>query len=108
MALTTEPRARVTLSPDDETLELSTTPVRRPRVARRDVLPAVVLFGLSLLLGSYRLGETIDINSDEATYTIESVSLYQTGLTQWNGAPFFVHPPLFYMVEGAYFAARGI
>lgn len=83
-------------------------PARPPAPRVRPLLIALAIFAGSFLLSSYRLDQTIDMNSDEATYAIESVSLYQTGMTRWNGSPFFVHPPLFYLFEGVYFDVRGI
>ncbi len=75
---------------------------------RTTLLIALGLFVLSFFLSSYRLAETIDVNSDEATYAIESVALMQRGVTMWNGAPFFVHPPMFFLIEGVYFKLLGI
>lgn len=83
-------------------------PASAPRPRIPSAVLALAIFVASVLLGSWRIGETIDINSDEATYAIESVALYQTGMTRWNGAPFLVHPPAFFSVEALYFRLRGI
>ena len=85
-------------------------PPPRPRRRLRLSTPviALIIFATSFFLGAFRLAETIDINSDEATYAIESAALYQTGFTRWNGQPFFVHPPVFFILEGAYFKLRGL
>ncbi len=69
---------------------------------------SLAILTISFLLNSYRLAQAVDLKSDEATYAIESVSLTRTGITRWNGGPFLVHPPLFYMVEGAYYNTLGI
>jgi hypothetical protein len=52
--------------------------------------------------------ESTDLKSDEITYAIESVSLGRVGMTRWNGGPFFVHPPLFFLVEGLYYKLVGV
>src|SRR5437879_1386757 len=76
----------------------STTPrLRRPPAS---LFIALGIFALSLFLNTFRSMETIDLNSDEATYAIESVALQQTGITRWNGTPFFVHPPVYFLIEG--------
>ncbi|MGA7729840.1 MAG: discoidin domain-containing protein [Chloroflexia bacterium] len=69
---------------------------------------ALVIFVAMFFLASFRSGEAIDINHDEATYAIESVAFHRTGMTLWNAQPFFVHPPLFFVIEGIYFKALGI
>ncbi|HEY0071614.1 MAG TPA: glycosyltransferase family 39 protein [Chloroflexia bacterium] len=69
---------------------------------------ALVLLAGSFLLNSVRTMEAIDLTSDESTYAIESVAFSRTGLTMWNGAPFFVHPPLFYMTEAGFYNVLGI
>lgn len=72
------------------------------------LLIAVGIFVASFFLSSFRQGETIDINSDEATYAIEAVAFNQTGMTMWDGSPFLVHPPLHFVIEAAYFRAVGV
>lgn len=69
---------------------------------------ALILLSGSFLLNSVRTMEAIDLTSDESTYAIESVAFNRTGLTMWNGAPFFVHPPLFYVTEAAFYNVLGI
>src|SRR5687767_11048810 len=69
------------------------------------VLPiALVLLVGAFLLNSVRTMQAVDLTSDETTYAIESVAFNRTGLTMWNGAPFFVHPPLFYVTEAAFYS----
>jgi hypothetical protein len=80
----------------------------RRRIQNVAVVLALMIFAASFALTSFRLPQTVDINSDEATYAIESVAFYRTGMTSWNGAPFFVHPPLYYMLEGLYFRVLGV
>ncbi|HEX8220658.1 MAG TPA: glycosyltransferase family 39 protein [Chloroflexia bacterium] len=72
------------------------------------LLIALALLTGSFLLNSWRTLEAIDLTSDESTYAIESVAFKRTGLTMWNGAPFFVHPPLFYVTEAAFYNLLGI
>ena len=72
------------------------------------LLLALAVFLATFFLASFRSGDAIDINQDEATYAIESVALERTGMTLWNSQPFFVHPPLFFLIEGGYFKALGI
>ena len=77
--------------------------------SRRWVLSiAFVLLAGAFLLNSMRTMQAIDLTSDETTYAIESVSFGRTGLTMWNGAPFFVHPPLFYVTEAAFYNMFGV
>ena len=77
--------------------------------SRRWVLSiAFVLLVGAFLLNSMRTMQAIDLTSDETTYAIESVSFGRTGLTMWNGAPFFVHPPLFYVTEAAFYNIFGV
>ncbi|MDQ6693215.1 MAG: discoidin domain-containing protein [Chloroflexota bacterium] len=92
---------------DEEIVPAS--PVRQqPGSRNRAALLALIIFFASCLLGSFRQRETVDLNADEATYAIASVALAQTGNTLWNGAPFYVHPPLFFAIESIYFRALGI
>ncbi len=97
------------------------TPVQAGRAPARPALPriqlsrsqttaviAVAIFALALFANTYRSVQAIDMNSDEATYAIESAALLQTGMTMWNGTPFFVHPPVFFMIEAAWFQMRGV
>jgi 4-amino-4-deoxy-L-arabinose transferase-like glycosyltransferase len=73
-----------------------------------NVLLALAIFVTTFFLNSFRSADVIDINHDEATYAIESVAFHRTGVTLWNGQPFYVHPPLFFVLEGIYFKALGI
>jgi hypothetical protein len=72
------------------------------------VLIAAAIFATSFFLSSFRLPQAIDLQADEATYAIESIAFQRTGMTRWNGTPFFVHPPLFFAIEAVYFKALGI
>jgi hypothetical protein len=75
------------------------------------VLPlavALVLFVGSLLLNSLRTMQAVDLTADETTYAIESVAMHRVGTTRWNGAPFYVHPPLFFLTEGLAYKAVGV
>jgi 4-amino-4-deoxy-L-arabinose transferase-like glycosyltransferase len=84
----------------------SATPwLQSPRAA---LLIALGIFTVALFLNTFRSMETIDLNADEATYAIESVALQQTGMTRWNGTPFFVHPPVYFLIEGLYFKVRDV
>ena len=69
---------------------------------------AIVLFVGSLLLNSLRTMQAVDLTADETTYAIESVAMHRVGTTRWNGAPFYVHPPLFFVTEGALYRAVGV
>ncbi|MEO5951456.1 MAG: discoidin domain-containing protein [Chloroflexia bacterium] len=71
-------------------------------------LAIVALLLVGFFLNSFRSMEAIDLKSDESTYAIESVALAHTGMTRWNGGPFLIHPPLFFLVEGVYFQLLGI
>ncbi len=80
----------------------------REREAVTTFLVAMALFVAAGMLTWFRMGEAMDLRSDEATYVIESVALQRTGMTQWNGAPFLVHPPLQFAAEGLYLRLRDI
>jgi 4-amino-4-deoxy-L-arabinose transferase-like glycosyltransferase len=64
---------------------------------------AIAVFVAACFVNGYRSSQAIDINSDESSYAIQSVALYQTGETRWAGRPFFVHPPIFFAIESVYF-----
>jgi hypothetical protein len=83
-------------------------PLVRVRSYRDTILIALGIVLIGLFLDTFRSPQVIDMNSDEATYAIESVAFARTGMTMWNGAPFLVHPPIFFMLEGAYFKLRGV
>lgn len=94
----------------DDTLELDLS--KQPRAASK-ALPSTVLIVFAIVvlgffLNAFRTMEAIDLTSDEGTYAIESVAMQRTGMTLWNGAPFFVHPPLFFAAEGLYYNAVGV
>lgn len=93
-----------------DTLELEV--VKQPGAAAR-TLPSTLLIMLGIVvlaffLNAFRTMEAIDLTSDEGTYAIESVAMQRTGMTLWNGAPFFVHPPFFFAAEGLYYNAVGV
>jgi 4-amino-4-deoxy-L-arabinose transferase-like glycosyltransferase len=69
----------------------------------RTMLVATAIFVAACFLNGYRSAQAMDINSDEVSYALQSVALYQSGMTRWAGRPFLVHPPLFFTLEGAYF-----
>jgi hypothetical protein len=70
------------------------------------IVLAILIIGL--FLNTFRTMEAIDLKSDESTYAIESVSMARTGMTRWNGGPFLVHPPLFFLIEGVYYKLAGV
>lgn len=76
------------------------------RMSSMLIMLGIVLLGL--FLNTFRTMEAIDLKSDESTYAIESVSLARVGMTRWNGGPFFVHPPLFFELEGLYYKLAGV
>src|SRR4051812_47674873 len=100
--VTTSP-ALVEQAPAPSPARGATSRLQEPRVVLAIALGILLV---SLFLNSFRAMEAIDMNSDEATYAIESVALQQTGMTKWNGAPFLVHPPLYFLIEGLYFKVR--
>ncbi len=64
---------------------------------------------LALLLGfaaiAWRLDRAPDIFTDEILYTRAGIRVAAEGALVWdNGEPLFVHPPLYFLVEGAYLA----
>jgi len=80
----------------------------RERETATTFLVAMALFVAAGILTWFRMGEAMDLRSDEATYVIESVALQRTGMTQWNGGPFLVHPPLQFAAEGLYLRLRDL
>jgi F5/8 type C domain/Dolichyl-phosphate-mannose-protein mannosyltransferase len=69
---------------------------------------SLVLLAASYVLASYRTAQAIDVNSDEVSYSIISIGLRDTGVTRWDASPIFVHPPLFFLIEGRYFQWLGV
>lgn len=69
----------------------------------------ILLFALSFFLRAWRLSSTPDIFvSDEALYVNIAIKLPQYGQLMAFGSPWFVHPPLFYLLQSAFFQLSGI
>ncbi len=68
----------------------------------------ILLFVLAFFLRIWRLSSTPDIFGDEVLYTSIAVTLPQYGHLVAFGSPWFVHPPLFYLLQSGFFQLSGI
>jgi 4-amino-4-deoxy-L-arabinose transferase-like glycosyltransferase len=59
---------------------------------------ALTAFGLRIV----NIGPAWDIFVDEITYVRIGTTLLETGRMSLYGAPFYLHPPLFFVLEGLY------
>ena len=69
---------------------------------------SILLFALAFFLRVWRLSSTPDIFGDEVLYTSIAVTLPQYGHLVAFGSPWFVHPPLFYILQSSFFQLSGI
>jgi 4-amino-4-deoxy-L-arabinose transferase-like glycosyltransferase len=61
----------------------------------------VALFLGSLLLNTFRIDRAPDVHGDEIMYWQAGVNVATTGRLTWlNDVPIWVHPPLYFLVEG--------
>ncbi|HZD58656.1 MAG TPA: phospholipid carrier-dependent glycosyltransferase [Anaerolineales bacterium] len=78
---------------------------------REGPLPALILSSLAIIVFSigfgvvaWRLDKAPDIFTDEIIYTRIGIRVSGEGAIVWDsGEPFLVHPPLYFLVQGAYF-----
>lgn len=81
------------------------TLVKQNRLA---ISTALLLFALAFFLRAWRLSSTPDIFGDEVLYASITISLPCCGKLMAFGAPWFVHPPLYYMMQSVFFQFAGI
>ena len=75
---------------------------------RIPIFVGAALFVLAFFLRVWRLSSAPDIFGDEVLYVDIAVKLPQFGQLMAFGQPWFVHPPLFYMLQSAFFQFLGI
>ena len=75
---------------------------------RVQIFVGTALFVLAFFLRVWRLSSAPDIFGDEVLYVDIAVKLPQYGQLMAFGAPWFVHPPLFYMLQSTFFQFLGI
>jgi 4-amino-4-deoxy-L-arabinose transferase-like glycosyltransferase len=64
---------------------------------------SIVIFALTFGLTTWHLNMAPDIFTDEIIYTRIGARVAGEGAIAWDsGKPFLVHPPLYFLVEGAY------
>lgn len=66
-----------------------------------------VLVCLALVIVLDNLGASPDTVYDEAVYTQAALNVINHGLLTWRGDPVFIHPPLFFLLEGAWLGLTG-
>ena len=69
---------------------------------------SLIIFALAFFLRSWGLSSTPDIFGDEALYTDIALKLPQYGHIVAFGSPWFVHPPLYYVLQSAFFQLSGV
>ncbi len=102
-----KPQALPTQSRDDTSQKYSH---RTLGLARRlaSVLLIVVVFTTAFGAASWRLDKAPDIFSDEIVYTRVSLRTAVEGALVWDsGKTFVVHPPLYFMLAGAFYGLTG-
>ena len=62
----------------------------------------LVVFGLAFLVRAVGLGSAYGVFVDEITYRELGRSIAYSGNLDLYGAPFFLHPPLFFVIEAAF------
>ena len=72
------------------------------------ILIGFLLFVVALFLRVWRLSSAPDIFGDEALYTDIAINLPVYGQLVSYGEPWFVHPPLFFLVQSIFFQSVGI
>lgn len=72
--------------------------VSRPRVMTAASL--AVAFALTFILRALFIERSYDVLSDEVTYLEVSKNVVGGQGVTLHGAPFFLHPPLFFLIEG--------
>ncbi len=70
-----------------------------------NILLAALVFGMSFGAVAFRLDRAPDVFTDEILYTRAGIRVAAENALVWdNGEPLFVHPPLYFLVEGAFLA----
>lgn len=96
----TEPRARD--APDTLADRARSPAPVRARRPQRSTWAAVIVLGLAaLILRAVHLDRAWDLHIDEVVYVHIAESIAAGRGVQLYNAPFFVHPPLFFLIEAA-------
>ncbi len=81
--------------------------IRKARVPW-PLLIAIAIWGLAFGAAAWRLDRAPDVFTDEILYTRAGIRMAGEGALVWDrGDPIFVHPPLYFLAEGAYWRLRG-
>ncbi len=72
------------------------------------ILFSVAIFVLALALRVYGLSSSPDIFGDEVLYTNVALNLPQFGHLVVLNSPWFIHPPMFYVLQSIFFQLTGI
>ncbi|MFL5955285.1 MAG: polysaccharide biosynthesis C-terminal domain-containing protein [Gaiellaceae bacterium] len=71
--------------------------------------PAVALVGIcTFLFETINLSRSPDTIYDEAVYTTAAQNVALHGTLTWTGAPLFVHPPLFFLLQAGWLRLAGV
>lgn len=72
------------------------------------LLIAIAIWSLAFGAAAWRLDRAPDIFTDEILYTRAGIRIAGEGALVWDrGDPIFVHPPLYFLAEGAYWRLTG-
>ena len=69
---------------------------------------SVTVFVLALALRVYELSSSPDIFGDEVLYTNVALKLPQFGHLVALNSPWFIHPPMFYVLQSIFFQLTGV
>ena len=72
------------------------------------IIIAIILFAVAFFLRTWRISSSPDIFSDEILYADIAIKLPKYGFLMAYGLPWFVHPPLYFLLQSAYFQLAGI
>lgn len=72
------------------------------------VVLALAVFGTAFGAAAWRIDQAPDVFTDEILYTRTGVRVAGEGAMVWDsGRPVFVHPPLYFLAEAAYWRIAG-
>ncbi len=78
----------------------------QPASRRLAILLTILIFILATFVVIFRIGQAPDIFTDEIIYSRVSIRVTGERALVWDsGQPFIVHPPLYYLVAGAFLNA---
>jgi O-antigen/teichoic acid export membrane protein len=77
------------------------------RSARWLAILVIATVGLSFLVARTNLARSPDTLYDEVVYTRAAQNTATDGTITWSGSPIFIHPPLYFLVQGAWLNLEG-